>query len=62
MKLFKKENGNALVLVSLAMMALLAMGGLAIDGGMLFMTKAQLQKAANAAVLSGAQELTHDTA
>ena len=41
-------------------MALLAMGGLVIDGGMLYMTKSHLQKAANAAVLSGAQELPND--
>ncbi|WP_409252343.1 pilus assembly protein TadG-related protein [Bacillus sp. SCS-153A] len=58
--LVKEEKGNALVLVTLAMMGLLAMGGLAIDGGMLYMTKSHLQKAANAAALSGAQELTHD--
>ncbi|WP_064092020.1 TadE/TadG family type IV pilus assembly protein [Rossellomorea aquimaris] len=59
--LMKEEKGNALVLVTLALMSLLTMAGLAIDGGMLFMTKSHLQKAANAAVLSGAQELPHDT-
>lgn len=57
--LFKKEQGNALVLASLAMMGLLAMAGLVIDGGMVYMTKSHLQKVANAAVLSGAQELTN---
>ncbi|MFZ3589155.1 pilus assembly protein TadG-related protein [Bacillus sp. DJP31] len=53
----KRENGNALILVSLAMVGLLGMTGLVIDGGSLFMTKSHLQKAANAAALSGAQEL-----
>ena len=60
-RLIKEEKGNALVLVTIALMGLLTMAGLAIDGGMLFMTKSHLQKAANAAVLSGAQELPNDT-
>ncbi len=56
-RLLKKENGNALVFVSFAMLGLLAMTGLIIDGGTLYMTKSHMQKTANAAVLSGAQEL-----
>ncbi|HLO12996.1 MAG TPA: Tad domain-containing protein [Pseudoneobacillus sp.] len=55
----KNEKGNVLVLVALSFMALLGMAGLAIDGGLLYMTKTQMQKTANAAVLSGAQELTN---
>ncbi len=39
-------------------MVILVMAGLAIDGSLLYMKKSQLQKEANAAVLSGAQELT----
>lgn len=58
--LWKKENGNALVLVSIALMALLAITGLVIDGGMVYQTKSHLQKVANAAALSGAQELTNN--
>lgn len=60
LKFVKEENGNALVLVTLMLMVLLTISGLAIDGGMLYMTKSHLQKAANAAVLSGAQELPND--
>ncbi|MRH44321.1 hypothetical protein GH741_16885 [Aquibacillus halophilus] len=56
----KKQTGDALVLVSLSFVGLLAMAGLVIDGGTLYMTKAHLQKVANAAALSGAQELTSE--
>ena len=48
-----------LVLTALSFVCLLAMTGLALDGGFIYMTKSKLQKAANAAVLSGAQELTN---
>ncbi|WP_078593386.1 Tad domain-containing protein [Evansella clarkii] len=57
--LLKNENGSVLVLVSLAFAGLLALTGLVIDGGNLYMTKNHLQKTANAAALSGAQELTN---
>jgi hypothetical protein len=53
------EKGNVLVIVALSFMSLLGMVGLAIDGGLLYMKKTSLQKTANAAVLSGAQELTN---
>jgi hypothetical protein len=53
------ERGNVLVIVALSFISLLGMAGLAIDGGLLYMTKTHLQKTANAAVLSGAQELTN---
>lgn len=56
---YQNQEGSAIVLVSLAMVALLAMVGLVIDGGSLYVTKSDLQKTANAAALSGAQELTH---
>lgn len=56
-KLFRKEQGNTLVLISFAMLGLLSITGLVLDGGSLYMTKSHLQKTANAAVLSGAQEL-----
>lgn len=57
-ELKNNQSGSAIVLVSLALIALLAITGLVIDGGKLFVTKSSMQKAANAAVLSGAQELT----
>jgi hypothetical protein len=60
-ELIRRENGNVLLLASIAFMGLLAMAGLVIDGSKLYMTKAELQKVANAAVLSGAQELTSDS-
>lgn len=59
---FAEEAGNSLILTAFALLVLLSMAGLAIDGGMLYMTKAELQKTANAAVLSGAQELTNSEA
>jgi hypothetical protein len=57
-KLLKEEKGNTLILAAFSLIGLLGMGGLAIDGGLIYMTKSELQKTANAAVLSGAQELT----
>ncbi|MBU9714008.1 pilus assembly protein TadG-related protein [Evansella tamaricis] len=59
--LFKKEQGNVIVLTSLAFTALIGLTGLVIDGGSLYMTKTHLQKVANATALSGAQELTGET-
>lgn len=57
-KLIKRQHGNALLLVSFALLGLLSVAGLVVDGGILYMTKSHLQKTANAVVLSGAQELT----
>jgi hypothetical protein len=58
-RFFKKEEGSTVLLVAFSLLALLSMTGLIIDGGKLFLTKSHLQKTANAAVLSGAQELTY---
>jgi hypothetical protein len=58
-KFVTNEQGNVVALVALTFISLLAMVGLAIDGGLLYMTKTHLQKTANAAALSGAQELTN---
>lgn len=55
--LIQQEKGNALVLMTAALGGLLLMTGLVIDGGHLYMEKSHLQKTANAAALSGAQEL-----
>ncbi len=59
--LLKEERGSTLILAAISMMMVLAMAGLAIDGSLLYMTKSKLQKAANAAVLSGAQDLPNST-
>lgn len=56
----KNERGNVLMIVSLGFTTFLGMVGLVIDGGMFYMEKTSLQKAANAAVLSGAQELMEE--
>jgi hypothetical protein len=55
---FSEENGSTLVLFALAFVVILASAGLVIDAGILYTTKSHLKKTANAAVLSGAQELT----
>jgi hypothetical protein len=57
MNILKDERGGALFLVVIGMLAMITMAGLAIDGGMIFMERSNLQKVANASALSGAQEL-----
>ncbi len=57
-RMLTNERGNVVLLMALSLMLLLAMAGIVIDGGSLYVARAQLQKAANAAALSGAQELT----
>ncbi|WP_438447739.1 pilus assembly protein TadG-related protein [Gorillibacterium sp. sgz5001074] len=52
------EKGSTLAFAGLALTVLLAAAGLVTDGGTLFVTKTRLQKAADAAVLSAAQNLT----
>jgi Flp pilus assembly protein TadG len=52
-----KQQGAVLVLVTIAMIALIAMAGLALDGGHLLLNKTRLQNAVDAAALSGARTL-----
>ncbi len=54
---FKKQRGAVLVLVTIAMLALIAMAGLALDGGHLMLNKTRLQNAVDSAALSGARTL-----
>lgn len=62
-KLIKDEDGVGVVWFALSFIAVIFIAGLAIDGGRLYETKSELRKAADAAVLSGAQQLTvSDTA
>lgn len=56
-KLLKDESGQALVLVALLMVVLLGFAALVIDVGSLYITKANLQNAADAAALAGAKDL-----
>ncbi|MDF2606956.1 MAG: hypothetical protein K0S34_1151 [Bacillales bacterium] len=60
--LFLNETGSSLILMALSMIGILIAAGIAIDGGTIYMTKSELQKVANASVLSGAQELSNNDA
>ncbi|KEA65527.1 Von Willebrand factor type A domain protein, associated with Flp pilus assembly [Marinobacterium lacunae] len=53
----KQQQGVVLVLVAIAMLALLAMAGLALDGGHLLLNKTRLQNAVDAAALSAARTI-----
>lgn len=59
--IMKEENGSALVLFTLSFVIILGIAGLVIDLGMAYNTKSHLRKTADAAVLSGAQELTNSS-
>ncbi|UOF91305.1 Tad domain-containing protein [Fodinisporobacter ferrooxydans] len=53
----RKEEGTVIIIVALMMTALLGFAALVIDGGRLFLEQSKLQKALDAAVLAGAQDL-----
>ena len=57
-RFYKNEEGNVILISAFLFLALTALAGLVIDGGHLYLTKTHLQKTANAAVLSGGQQLT----
>jgi hypothetical protein len=52
-----KERGQALVIMVFAILALLTVAGLAIDGGMAFLDRRRMQNAADAAALAGTRKL-----
>ena len=54
-KLITNEKGSAIVLVALAMTVFLGMVSLVTDTGLIFVSKARLVNAVDAAVLAGAQ-------
>jgi hypothetical protein len=58
-KFLHQQEGSSIVLVGLSLIALLVTIALVVDGGSIFIERSHLQKTANAAVLSGAQELTN---
>jgi hypothetical protein len=58
-KLFRSQQGQSIVLVAAVMMGLLALAGLAIDGGNAFLQRRRLQNAADASALSGTRVLAH---
>jgi len=53
----RKQSGQAIVLVAVAVLVLTAILALALDGGSIYLDKRQLQNAADAAALSGAELL-----
>lgn len=53
----KSESGVVMVIAALMLVTLLGAAAVAIDAGQVFLTRSQLQKAADAAALAGAQKL-----
>ena len=53
----RKQSGQAVVLVAIAVLALTAILALALDGGSIYLDKRQLQNAADSAALAGAERL-----
>ncbi len=56
------ERGVTLVILALSLTALMAVAGLAVDGGRLFVERRQNQNASDAAALAGAQVLRNELA
>jgi hypothetical protein len=56
-ELRRSERGQALILMAFVFIGLLAMVGLAIDGGSVFLDRRRMQNAADAAALAGTREL-----
>lgn len=56
-KFIRNEDGQALPLVALLMVVLMGFAALVIDVGRIYNVKSEMQKAADAAALAGAQEL-----
>ena len=52
-----RQRGAILVLLAIAMLAVLAMGGLALDGSHVLLNKSRLQNSVDAAALAAAKEL-----
>ena len=55
--ILKKQKGQALVLMALMIPAIVGMGMMIVDGGILYLTKTQLQTAADQGALSGCYDL-----
>lgn len=61
LKMLGNERGAVLVVVAISMVALLSMVALAVDLGMLFKTRDEAQRAADAAALAGASAFLEQT-
>lgn len=53
----RKQSGQAVILVAVAVLVLTAILALALDGGSIYLDRRQLQNAADAAALTGAEKL-----
>jgi Flp pilus assembly protein TadG len=60
-KLFREERGQMLLWVALAMPILILMTAMAVDMGIIYMTKARLANAVDAAVLTGVKTVAYWT-
>jgi hypothetical protein len=56
-RILKDENGSSMMIFAFMFVVIIGMAGLVVDVGILYETKSSLKKTANAAALSGAQEL-----
>lgn len=54
----QRQRGAVIVLIAVAMLAIVAMAALALDGGHMLVNKSRLQNAVDAAALSGAKTLS----
>lgn len=61
-RLIKEERGFALVYIALMIVVLIGFVGLAVDMGYMFVTKGQLQNAADSGALAGVSQLSDVTA
>lgn len=61
-KIHKNEDGQALIMVVLAIVVLMGIAALVVDVGILYVEKANMQKAADAAALAGAKDLPNVSA
>ena len=57
----RTERGQALVIIVFAILALLVVAGLAIDGGTVYLERRRMQNAADAAALAGTRKLAEAT-
>ncbi|NLP50798.1 Tad domain-containing protein [Bacillus sp. RO1] len=55
--MLKSNNGNALVMMAFILSLLVALTGLVVDGGRLYLQKGELQKAIDSAALAGVQQV-----
>lgn len=58
-RFIRNEEGSALILFALGLTVFLGLSAVVMDGGLLYITKAQLRNGVDAAVLAGAQDLPY---